>query len=301
MISNATGIISLFVQGVCLAFVGIFAFTGCTSQTPPQKPITRLRIGVLPGENRNDLESQFTPLVDYLERSIRIPCELVLHDSYTDLQVAFEQGEVELAWLGGYTFVNVNQSRNAQPIVSRDRDLRFTSYFLVGGDESATDLQSFRGKRIAFGSQLSTSGHLMPRYFMQENGIVPEEFFGEILYTGAHDKTAMAVRDGIVDIGVASGPAIDAMFSTGKLSTDSIRILKETPPFLDYVWACQQTVPPEIRTSICNAFLNLSMTDPEHEEILANLRAEHFLPVHSDDFDALRSVIANTRSVEVAE
>ncbi len=272
------------------AVIGMLVQSGCGSSTGTNTNITTLRIGVLPGENRKALQRQFSPLVAYLQQELDLPCRLLLHESYEELQLAFEDGEVDLAWFGGYTFVNVQRSRGAVALVSRDRDLRFTSYFLVRAGETGTELSDFRGKRCAFGSRLSTSGHLMPRYYLEEWEIDPETFFDEVTYTGAHDKTVLAVRDGETDVGVASSTVVDTMIAEGTIGEDQVRILKETPSYLDYVWACQAEVPPDLRSEIRDAFLKLTPEDPTHARILKHLRAEFFVPVNSESFRELRSI-----------
>jgi phosphonate transport system substrate-binding protein len=285
-----------------LAFLSIAAATaGCDSSDATGARFDVLRIGVLPGENRATQERNFSPLVEYLEQELGIPCQLLLHDSYEELQLAFEDERLDLAWLGGFTFVNVNRSRGAVALVSRDRDFRFTSYFLVRSDETATDLNDFRGKRFAFGSRLSTSGHLMPRYFLARWGIDPETFFGEVLYTDAHDRTVNAVRDGVVDVGVASGVAVDAMLASGEMSDEQLHVLIESPPYLDYVWACQTKMPPALRTEVRDAFLNLTTENPEHAEILNRLSAKYFLAVDSEDFLELRSFIDSSTLAGISQ
>ena len=276
--------------GVLLPVVTILSI-GCSAPAPTAPTVRMIRIGVLPDESRSMLQQRYLPLVAYLENSTDLSCQLVLHDSYEELQAAFESGDVELAWLGGYTFVKLNRSHHAVPLVSRDRDLRFTSYYLTRADESATALADYRGRRFAFGARLSTSGHLMPRYFMRESGIEPETFFESVIYTGAHDATAIAVRDGEVDLGVANGPIIESMFASKRISRNEIRVMQETPPYVDYVWACQSSLPAAVRTQLRDAFLNLSHADREHAAILNQLLADYFIPVHPDDFDALRCVV----------
>ncbi|QDV81679.1 Phosphate-import protein PhnD precursor [Stieleria magnilauensis] len=279
------------VCGLAVLLPVVVLLIGCSAPTPTAPTVRVIRIGVLPDESRSMLEQRYLPLVAYLEDSTDLSCQLVLHGSYEELQAAFEAGDVELAWLGGYTFVKLNRSHHAVPLVSRDRDLRFTSYYLTRADESATSLGDFRGRRFAFGSRLSTSGHLMPRYFMREAGIDPETFFESVIYTGAHDATAIAVRDEEVDLGVANGPITESMFASKRISRNAIRVLQETPPYVDYVWACQSDLPATVRTELRDAFLNLSEADPANAAVLDQLLAKYFVPVHPDDFDVLQSIV----------
>lgn len=275
---------------VMAMFIGAVA-SGCNSSRSTDAGIETLRIGVLPGESGSALKDQFSPLKDYLAQQLGVPCQLVFHDSYEHLQLDFENENVDLAWLGGYMFVNVHRSCGAVPLVSRGRDLRFTSYFLVRADETKTELADFRGKRLAFGSRLSTSGHLMPRHFLKAWEMDPDAFFGDVQYTGSHDKTVKALRDGDVDIGVAGAPTLDSMSESGRISEGEFRILKETPPYMDYTWACQAGLPAALRSKLRDAFLNLSKADPAHAEILSLVRAEYYVPTPIDEYDDVQMVV----------
>ena len=283
-----------------LVFGLLTAAPGCGSSDAPSAIHGTIRVGVLPGENRDALRDQFGPLLTYLGSETGVTYELVLHDSYEEFQQAFERRKVDLGWFGGYTFANVYRSSGAVPLVSRSRDSRFTSYFLVRTDNSAHDLNVMRGRRFAFGSRLSTSGHLMPRFLLQNRGIDPESFFREIRFTGAHDRTAMAVRDGEVDLGVANGSIIDTMYASGKLDPREVRILRVTPPFMDYVWACQPHLEPQFRSRLIDAFLDLSVHTPAHKLVLSPLRARYFVPVDIDQFKDLIGIIEQLAIAETA-
>ena len=117
------------------------------------------------------------------------------------------------------------------PVASRDIDFKFSSYFLVRTENPARVLLDLKGKKIGFGSSKSTSGHLMPRFFMKKMGIEPESFFSEVLFSGSHDRSAYLVRDGAVDVSVANSNVIDRMVSSGQLDPKSVRSLWETPPY----------------------------------------------------------------------
>lgn len=169
-------------------------------------------------------------------------------------------------------------------------DRRFTSYFFVSASHQAGDLQDMAGKSFSFGSTLSTSGHLMPRYFLKQENILPESFFSSVKYSGAHDRTAYQVRDGLVDIGVANSATIRAMLKDKRLKTDDIRVLWETPPCSDYVWAIQPHISPQLQYSIRDALLNLSPENNQHAVLLSGLDAEGFIPADADSFTSLQQI-----------
>ena len=251
-----------------------------------------LRVGVLPDESESMLRGRYQPLVDHLSAHSGVRMELVIPADYRELVDLFDQGEVDLAYFGGMSFLQAEQRSGAVPLVMRDVDLTFRSYFLVRPENPANSLAELEGAKFAFGSSLSTSGHLMPRYFMQEAGIQAETWFSQVLYSGAHDETARWIRDGTADAGVANALVIDSMLRTGALKPADVRILVRSPPYADYVWAIQPRIPGELRSKIRNAFLVLSPADPAHAEILSRIDAGAFLPSLTEDFARLRQVAA---------
>ena len=250
-----------------------------------------LRVGVLPDRNVDILRQRYAPLLDYLSAETGLENKLVLPENYAALIRLFRDKKVDLAFFGGFTFAKVQAFYGARPLVMRDIDTRFTSWFLVKGENSALELADLKDKTFSFGSKLSTSGHLMPRYFMQvEKQIVPEQFFSEIHYSGAHDRTAYLVRDGKVDVGVANAEIIFAMIKDGRLKQGEIRSLWQTPPYPDYVWAVHDNLDEDVMRSLRNAFLKLDKNNKNHNKVLSRLGARFFLPAAAGDFMRLKRI-----------
>lgn len=269
------------------ALLAVFFLAGCEEEAVDLKLI---RVGVLPGESAERLRARYEPLVDYLSASTGLEHRLVIPENYGALLDLFSAGEIELAYFGGLTYLRAQASDGAVPLVMRDVDANFTTYFVVRADAAAQDISELTGQKLAFGSNLSTSGHLMPRKFLNDMGLVPERFFGEILYSGSHDNTAYMVRDGMADLGAVSAEVIRAMFADGRLSASDLRVLWETPPYPDYVWASASRVNDDIRAQIREAFLSISSADEAHRGVLAAMQARPFLPAADVEFDSLRRV-----------
>ncbi|MDJ0834063.1 MAG: phosphate/phosphite/phosphonate ABC transporter substrate-binding protein [Gammaproteobacteria bacterium] len=250
-----------------------------------------INVGVLPDESMDQLNYRYSPLIEYLSQQTGRSFELVPATDYNHLLTLFIEQKVDLAYLGGLTFLQSAAQQNVVPLVMRDVDMRFTSYFLVDQDSRAQDLSDLKDMPFSFGSELSTSGHLMPRHFLQLNHqIVPEDFFSEVRYSGAHDKTAYLVRDGQVELGVANSEIVRSMLRDGRLGEQDIRIIWETPPYPDYVWAVHEHLPADIRLQLQEAFLQLDSNDDQHLDILSRMGARVFLPAGIGDFQSLRQV-----------
>jgi len=250
-----------------------------------------LRIGILPDESEKVLRERYIPLFEFLSQETGLAYELLIPNSYEELLRRFGEGQIDLAYFGGVTFVKANSEYDAVPLVMRDVDSRFTSVLLVA-DEDFKTLEELRGKRFSFGSKLSTSGHLMPRHFLQmDRDVNPKKYFRSIQYSGKHDLTTYQIRDNEINAGVANSKIIRKMFADGRLRAGDIRIIWTTPPYPDYVWALRPQIRPVDRERIQQAFLKLSNDNPQHQALLSNLSAASFYPASIEDFSMLKQVM----------
>ena len=261
---------------------------GCSPDEDQSK--TSLRVGVLPDQSEPELRKRYEPLIGHLSETTGLNYELVIPNDYNHLLVLFADRKIDLAYLGGLTFVKAQRDHQAVPLVMRDTDLKFRSYFLARADDSSRAVTDFKGLRLAFGSKLSTSGHLMPRHFLKERGIEPERFFGDVLYSGAHDRTAIWVRDRKADLGVANAKIVEGMFEDGRLPPEQVKIVSQTPAYPDYVWAAQRDLNSALQDRIVDAFLILSPAEEKQGDILERLDTGGFLPAQTSDFSELIQV-----------
>src|SRR3989449_8606001 len=130
---------------------------------------TTLKISAIPDEAPTELQRKFDPLGKYLEQQTGMKVEFIPVTDYAAVVESLATGRIDMAWLGGFTFVQASKRTNgaAIPIVQREEDTRFTSKFVTSNPQIKT-LADLKGKTFAFGSPASTSGHLVPRYFLTQ-------------------------------------------------------------------------------------------------------------------------------------
>ena len=236
-----------------------------------------LRVSAIPDEAPTELLRKFEPLGAYLEQELGMKVQFTPVADYPAVVEALASDRLDLAWLGGFTFVQLHlKTGNAVPLVQREQDAEFTSKFITA-NPGVNSLADLKGKTFAFGSISSTSGSLMPRYFMLQDGIQPESFFSRIGYSGAHDATAAWVQAGRVDAGVLNASVWDKLVATGKVDTDKVRVFATTPTYYDYNWTVRGTLDPALAEKIRQAFLALDPANPAHKEILDLQAASRFI------------------------
>ncbi|SEQ97089.1 MULTISPECIES: putative selenate ABC transporter substrate-binding protein [Pseudomonas] len=245
-----------------------------------------LRVSAIPDEAPTELLRKFKPLGEYLEKQIGMPVTFVPVSDYAGVVEALASDRLDMAWLGGFTFVQAQLKAPMNPLVQREEDQKFTSKFITA-DPNVKSVQDLKGKTFAFGSISSTSGSLMPRYFMQQEGIIPEQFFSRVAYSGAHDATAAWVQAGKVDGGVLNASVWQKLVDAKKVDTSKVKVFATTPPYYDYNWTVRGNLDPQLAAKIKAAFLALDPSKPEDKAILDLQAASRFVETSPENYKGI--------------
>ncbi|HUM11534.1 MAG TPA: putative selenate ABC transporter substrate-binding protein [Myxococcaceae bacterium] len=246
-----------------------------------------LRVSMIPATDPSKMLREAEPLVARLEKATGRKVTLTIPQNYAAVVEALVQGQVDVAHLGGFTFVQANKRAGAIPLVQRDRDREFHSKFITARDD-VRSLRDLAGKRFAFGDVNSTSGHLMPAYFMRKEGVDPA-VVDQAIYTGGHDATALAVAERRVDAGALDEAVWERLTKEGKIDPTRVRVFWTTPPFLDYVWVARKDLDPAVAKKVAEAFLTLDPARPEDRPVLELLSAKgRYVAVDAASYGPLR-------------
>ena len=244
-----------------------------------------LRVSAIPDEAPTELQRKFKPLGEYLAKQLGMEVKFVPVADYPAVVESLASGRLDLAWLGGFTFVQVHlKDPAATPLVQREQDAQFTSKFITANPD-VKSLADLKGKSFAFGSISSTSGSLMPRYFMlKQDNIKPEDYFGRVAYSGAHDATVAWVQAGKVDGGVLNASVWQKLVDAGKVDTAKVKVFATTPTYFDYNWTVRGNMDPALKEKIKQAFLDLDPANPEHKAILDLQAASRFIETRPENY-----------------
>src|SRR3990167_8559073 len=237
-----------------------------------------LRLSAIPDENPQEMLRIYTPFAEYLTKEIGIRVKFTPVVDYAATVEGLAANRLEMVWYGGLTSVQAaKQAKGARRIIMRKEDAEFKSYFITRKETAIKALKDLKGKTFAFGSVSSTSGHLMPRYFLLKGGINPEKDFSKFSFSGAHDATAAWVEAGQVDAGALNFLVWDKLVETKKVDTNKVGIFWTTPPYVDYVWTVRAGLNKALVEKISKAFLKLDYNKPEDKKLLDLHRTKGYL------------------------
>lgn len=297
---------------LALPVAGILALSACggTTGTPSAPTATSqagatpqattgsnrpLRISAIPDQDPEKLQRIYGSVATYLTAELGVPVEYVPVTDYTASVTAFKVGDLDLVWYGGLTGVQARlQVDGAQALVQRDIDEQFHSVFIANVNSGINTLADLKGRTFTFGSESSTSGRLMPQYFLDQEGIKLTDFKGEAGFSGSHDKTLSLVTAGTFDAGVLNEQVWKSRQADGTVDASKVKEIYRSPAYHDYHWVLHPSVatnygsdmPEKIRA----AFLKLDPSVPAQKEVLDLFGAGKFIATNNDNYKEIEQV-----------
>ena len=250
-----------------------------------------LKVTTIPEEAATEQMRKFGPLSKYLERVLGTKVEFTPVNDYPAAVEAMVNKQVDLVWFGGFTHVQAQLRSGGKiiPIAQREEDAQFRSVFITLSDSGIKSLADLKGKQVSFGSQSSTSGHLMPRSFLLQANLDPDRDFKRVAYSGAHDATIASVVAGRVDAAALDITVWRKFVEDKKVDPAKVLVFFTTPPYFNYNWSVHADMPAAQRERITKALLDLSPATPEGKEILTLNRATKYIATRVENYKDLET------------
>lgn len=278
--------------GTGAAVAAALAGCGSSSSAAPAAP---LRIGAIPDQDPEILQRLHATVADSLAAALDIPVEYRPVTDYAAAVSLFRTGDLDLVWFGGLTGVQARlQTPGAVPVAQRDIDADFHSVFVVNsstGPAPSEDLRPLAGLRFTYGSQTSTSGRLMPAYFLREAGVDPEGFPGGPGFSGSHDATLALVASGTYQAGAVNEQVWLARTAAGEVDPGVVAYAR-TPGYPDYHWllgprAAERLGGPD---RVIEYFTGLSPDRPADATVLDLFGAGSFIPTEAANYRQIEEI-----------
>ncbi|MEX0806843.1 MAG: phosphate/phosphite/phosphonate ABC transporter substrate-binding protein [Candidatus Binatia bacterium] len=259
-----------------------------------------LRVGFVPAEDAQQVMQNAQPIVDLLQKRLGMEVQPFVAADYTGIVEALRVNKLDIAFLTPASYVFAKNEANVKVILKSERQ-GIASYYaaiITRADSGIKKLEDLRGKTFAFGDSLSTSGNIFPRKMFKERGIDPVRDFKQVLYSGGHDATVLAVLNGKVDAGATYANSPDGN------DTAWMRYLKDPEDVKKiHAIAFSEPIPADnlvingnldesIARKVKESFLELSR-DPKGKKMMRDLyQIDGFVPATDSDYDSVREAFS---------
>ncbi|RZO79707.1 MAG: putative selenate ABC transporter substrate-binding protein [Litorivicinaceae bacterium] len=247
----------------------------------------------IPDEDESKLKERFGPMSEYLSKTLDIEVSYVPVKSYAAAVSAFRNGQVQLAWFGALSGVQARSTvPNSQALAQGVEDQAFWTYLIA---HKSTGLKvgdvidkNMRGMTMTFGSKSSTSGRLIPEFYLTERfGESPDKVFERVGYSGNHSRTLRLVESGSYDVGAINYAVWERELAAGNIDTNAVKVIWKTPAYPNYQWSIRGDVDAQFGAGFSDKVkvALLAMDDPK---LLKSFARSAFIPAQNSDYAPIK-------------
>jgi phosphonate transport system substrate-binding protein len=246
------------------ALMSVLALLACqqgSTVETQQETIKVVKMGLIPADDAEEMVRAYEPVREYLTEQLGVPVEITVTTDYTAAIEAMRSKHIDMAWFGPFSYVIAANVAGAEAIVNgvkrSDGKADYHSVIVVRADSGIESLEDLKGKKFAFVDPASTSGNLIPRKILIENGIDPEKDFDMYYYAGTHNAVQYAVANGKVDAGADSDNSYNRMAEAGEIDTEVNKIIYTSPAIPGSPIAVRGDLPRELKQRIQDALVGM--------------------------------------------
>jgi phosphonate transport system substrate-binding protein len=263
-----------------------------TAEYPPADSRPLLRMGSIPSESAEKIQDQYKDLIAYLERQTGFRIELVVEPDYKGIIEKMRNRELDIAFLGPFSYVIAHDTAGAQAFASPEYKLtgsNYSSNIITHSGTGIKSLAQLKGRSFAFIDTKSTSGYLIPKATLVIYGIDPDRDFSKVLFLGHHDAAVIAVNKRTVDAAAVSSNILRNLQERGIVDEKEIKILFASDPIPQSVWAYREGISADLVNKIKQAFFNAHL-EPGGLGIYAK-DVNRFIPRDDAEYNILRETV----------
>ncbi len=259
------------------------------------EPISKTKalvFSAIPDQDKSRLIQRFGKVADYLTQQLGVPVVYVPVNSYAAAITAFRNNQVQLAWFGGLSGVRARlRVAGSEAIAQGVEDTRFETYFIAHHSTGLKPSDRFpheiAGKSFTFGSKGSTSGRLMPEFFIREHlGKAPKDAFAQVGFSGNHSRTIALVQTGAYLVGATNYKVWEKELAAGKIDTDKVSVIWKTPTYPDYQWTIRGDVD-SVWGEGFKARIKKALLDMKDPALLDAFPRRGFISADNDDYQPI--------------
>ncbi len=249
----------------------------------------------IPDQDQSMLIKRFSILEKYLANKLGVEVKYIPVKDYAAAVTAFRRGDVQLAWFGGLSGVQARRLvPGAEAIAQGYEDQLFKTYLIAHSSTNISQSEKFpqeiKGKSFTFGSKDSTSGRLMPEYFIQQNlKDTPDHLFKKVGFSGDHSRTIALVESGAYEIGAVNYKVWEQAVVDKKVDTSKVNVIWTTPNYPDYHWTIRGDVDKHWGEGFKNR-VTTTLLAIDQKEILDTIPRSKFVAAKNSDYTMIEDV-----------
>ncbi len=252
----------------------------------------KIRFGVVPTEGGADTRERFEPISKALQESLGVPVEIVSTSDYKGVVIAMENQQVEFGYFGPKAYIEAAKRAHAEALcveLNKDGERGYYSILIVPASSAIAKLEDAKGKNFAFTDPNSTSGYLIPATLIADQlKQPPEQFFGEVKFSGSHGTSILQVAAGELDIAATNDMDLNKMIEKGSVKREAVKVVYKSEQIPGSPIAGRSDLPQSLKDAFRDAMIKVG----KDKSVRDKLQNGGYEPVNDEDYDVMRAAIA---------
>jgi phosphonate transport system substrate-binding protein len=267
-----------------------------------------LTLAVIPAENASTTADRYQPLADYLAKQIGVPVKLNVANDYAAVIEAQRAGFAQIAYYGPASYARaIITGVAAEPVAVARHSNGLTGYYsvlYVKAESSYKSIADLKGKKLALVDPNSTSGNNAPRFYLHQQGVEVDSFFGSTVFAGSHENALLALAQGTADAAVNAWNSEDdsnltRMLSRNILKNDDgsamkksdFRILFKSGFLPEGPYAVLASLPDDLKQKITTALTQMNKNDKVDFDKLSDGKDLELAPITAKDYQGIIDMV----------
>jgi phosphonate transport system substrate-binding protein len=215
-----------------LVLTAITAVSGAIAQNDGTAEPGVLMVGFIPAEDARAMVRQSQPIADKLSEAIGMKVKLFVGSDYNATIEALRAKHIDAALLGPFSYVLATTQADVEAfaitVTAKTMQPGYHAIIITQKDSPINSLQDIKGHTFAFVDPGSTSGYMVPSAFFVRENIVPESDFKQVMYSGGHDASIVAVAEGKVEAASVADRILERAYAKGLANRKDIKVIWES-------------------------------------------------------------------------
>lgn len=222
-----------------------------------------IRFGLIPSEDADKLIADSRPFIEALEKNIGMKVKPFVAIDYSAVIEALKSDKLDIAFLGPNAYVLARDKVKAQVepvgrgIMEETGSASYKALIITLPNSPIKKLADLKGRTFALVDPASTSGNLVPRYVFEKNGINPEKDFKSLYYSGTHQASLIAVKEGKVDAAAIADEVYNLAISRGTLKATDLRVIHSSDPIPGSPFVVRTNLPKDLQAKLRQGIMDL--------------------------------------------
>lgn len=222
-----------------------------------------IRFGLIPSEDADKLIADSRPFIEQLEKNIGMKVKPFVAIDYSAVIEALKSDKLDIAFLGpnAYVLARDKVKAHVEPVargvMQETGSSSYKALIITLPNSPIQKISDLKGRTFALVDPASTSGNLVPRYVFEKNGVNPEKDFKSLYYSGTHQASLIAVKEGKVEAAAIADEVYNLAIGRGTLKATDLKVIFSSDSIPGSPFVIRTNLPKDLQDKLRKGIMGL--------------------------------------------